>query len=487
MEFTRFFGGVQRRKRGGITDLTGEETYSSARHALRFVKLKEKRLGLNQPLLRSSCAFRRFFSDGDVVNRVEVGLILTSSKKSAHDSRIMDSQYQFALRQRHMLSLNQLFRIASDCFELPVQIRTLAGNHRVDCKLKDAGRYISALFLHASTHYTTVNLPLLNNWWITPGEPILLLEFGEHEAEFLPQYGIEYLKSLNRIELAHTRITIDKSSYFRVWFICKHRGYNKDTVRRLRISLLRLHAEHESLKQIFRAVSQRKLVIKRGTEASDQFQKYIDKAINDLSRQDRFGLPQQQIARLALEYNNIVTADERATLLCELEKIRRNIYKKVESFTLPRDEEVVPIVYLNKFHIVNSKLSFMRGERIMQGDINFGSDNSFSGPIIVADIVKDSLNTINSAKVSEDLQTTLKEITKLVAKLCDKLDPKQAENIASDLKSFTREAVSVAPRPNRLKTFADSILDAAKFSVSLADALAKAITAATAFMGLVKS
>ena len=71
-EFVRYTGRVERRKKGGIKDWSGESFYSRSHRAIRFPKLERRRLGKNDDFIIPLGVYRRFFSNGEAVSRVEV-------------------------------------------------------------------------------------------------------------------------------------------------------------------------------------------------------------------------------------------------------------------------------------------------------------------------------------------------------------------------------------------------------------------------------
>ena len=74
-EFLRLHGAIRFRQGGGVEEWSGEEVFSQANRALRFPT------AISGSLIRSlfKCVFRRFYSDGEAVARIEVGTCITVS------------------------------------------------------------------------------------------------------------------------------------------------------------------------------------------------------------------------------------------------------------------------------------------------------------------------------------------------------------------------------------------------------------------------
>ena len=76
-EFMRSIGGVRPRLSGGEQFWTGEGVYCDAARLLRFPpRLSSRKLAPSAGGSALACQFRRLFSDGGAVVRVELGLVL---------------------------------------------------------------------------------------------------------------------------------------------------------------------------------------------------------------------------------------------------------------------------------------------------------------------------------------------------------------------------------------------------------------------------
>jgi hypothetical protein len=89
------------------------------------------------------------------------------------------------------------------------------------------------------------------------------------------------------------------------------------------------------------------------------------------------------------------------------------------------------------------------GDQIM-GDkkieVTFGDGAVIHGDFVVANSIKNSFNKIDSAKLSEDLKKSLKELSVAVGKMSEKLNKGQAQEAARNLETLVSEAISEKPR-----------------------------------------
>src|SRR5260370_3926367 len=110
-EFVRAFGQVSNRPRGGVERWSGESSFCGATRALRFLPpLPTQRIGLRDQPSQLWCVYRRFFTDGQSVSRLEVGLRLRWPEKYS------------------ALDRSELLELIQRCLAITVQIPTQADN-----------------------------------------------------------------------------------------------------------------------------------------------------------------------------------------------------------------------------------------------------------------------------------------------------------------------------------------------------------------------
>lgn len=454
-DFIRSFGVIERRMRGGIIEWPGEELYCNASRALRFNQPVITFQPPSNPRSRATrlCAFRRFLADGCAVARYEVGFAFQEQRtrrvRGLRRSQDFIDLCHFVLAQEVYLPLNN--------------------GARQTCSLIEADQYLAQQYLRASTLRKLSDKS--QEWWVSPGSPLLVIEYDDwHSLEF-PKYvrtvDSQILKHAN-IELSHLLIDF-KGKAIGVWLL-GHRfhtikkGYfavNRDLLRRLRLSLLRIHAERESIKTLFRLIAAGKIQIGQQSEESNNLlQSYLNRAIRVLSKKSYEGLPQSEILDVAYHAEDLITEGERATLLSELANIRHNILKNIERFT--QVEKQRPVYHITDNEKVYVMYQPFRRDIVTNQTVNIS--NSTVGDInqVAAQSIQDSFNKASESSVDGELKNHLIKLNEAVAEMLKGLTESQQKQAANDLKVLTDEATSEAPRRKWYELSAQGLLEAAK-------------------------
>jgi len=124
---------------------------------------------------------------------------------------------------------------------------------------------------------------------------------------------------VNGAELAFTWHRSAGTTY-PLWFLCADRP-DRVTVRRLRLGLLRLHAEYQVLRQMMRLFLDNSLGYTRGEPASDRFDSYLQRAVGYLSKGEHGGLQFPEIQDV-IAAESLVASEEVGQL--------RDILRQVE-------------------------------------------------------------------------------------------------------------------------------------------------------------
>lgn len=108
---------------------------------------------------------------------------------------------------------------------------------------------------------------------------------------------------------------------------------------------------------------------------------------------------------------------------------------------------------LQRFHIENAevvvdsvKSLHMEKVSMTKIDVKLGDNAVIHGDFVVANSIKNSFNQADSAAISDDLKTTLKNLAIAVGKMSEGLPDAQAKEAARDLETLTGEATSSSPR-----------------------------------------
>ena len=448
-EFIRTSGVVKLRRRGGLASWPGEEIYCSAKRALRFPSnLRQQPLGVLGNSASLICAFRRFLFNAEAVSRVEVGYKVVSGD---------DSGSPFPL------SAQECLHLIEGVFSLEVNMKSVSGSP-ITCDLINCSPHLAKHYLKSTTRLVGGKPAQTEDWWVSPGTPLIIIEYRGDEISKSPKYArlVQMEGSLSdgptlrycQIERAGTRLG--------VWFV--GRSFNDlDLVRRIRLHLFRFHAERECLKQVLRLVIQGKLQPAVHTDSSDKLQQYLLNCNRLFSKKTRYGLPHSKILEEIQRFEDIVNAGERATLLSQLSSIRKNIYRNVENFTKSGDDSRQNIYIYGPGNRIDVGLQQrIGGTEMTKYEIRIGDNVRFMGDFVVANTIQDSFNKISSSAASDEIKENLKQLTEAVTDMCNNLPPDKAREAARDLEALTNEAISEKPRRKWYELNAQGLIEAAR-------------------------
>ena len=456
-EFIRASGIVKRRCRGGLDSWPGEETYCDGRRALRFPnRFGELTAGAFSHSEVLDCAFRRFLSDGKAVSRFEVGF---------------RADFLYPCYAREVLD------VINSCLEIPVSLP--AGNGpRITLGLFKSARYLARHYLESTTRRIKEASRGSEDWWLSPGAPLLLVEYGYEEISELPHYSslVPHSSSFQSNITLHFCPIERNGKPLSVWFL-RTDPDDLDTSRRLRLCLFRSHAERECLKYTLRTITQGKLKPQPHTEASDNLQQYLLNCVRYLAREKQYGLSQSSIVRAVQEFEDLVGLGERATLLSQLSDIRRNVYSNLEQFISPTEDTTRPFHVMGNINVYMGQVTKIGGDTVKTYEIKFGDNTKFVGNLVTADTIQGSFNKITTSAVSEELKTKLKTLSEAVADMCNHLPEDKAKEAARDLNALTEEALSKEPRRKWYELNSEGLIQAAKTVGEIAGPVVTAVKA----------
>lgn len=362
-DFVRSFGSIRRRRLGGLPGWVGESAICEANRALRFSKFPrftDSTSGLNVPL---SLAFRRFYFDGVAVGKFEVGLT-TDNKDTQTFTRKQTSEF------------------IKHCLNLPVIVPAISGKavssetteQITSTVLGQAGKPLARFYAASSiSHPPPIKL---ENWWVLPGTPLLFLVHKASERIHIPYFGKTIPHSENlECELSYCEVPFAGRN-LRMWVIGLTPYANYTDVRALRICLLRLHAEHESMRLILQNIATNRIDITPRTNASNTLQRYLNEATKKISRlsSEADQLSEGDLAELARESEDIMNPGARDALLIALKNldVRKNIFYKVVDYVTTQ----INIEELNMD--TGSKYNISGGQIGAVGDHASSSNNVFN-------------------------------------------------------------------------------------------------------------
>lgn len=450
-EFIRSSGIVKRRPRGGLVSWPGEEIYCSAKRALHFQPLlKYQPVGALGNSVSLICAFRRFLFNGEAVSRVELGFEAVVGE---------NSESPFPLSSQECLSLIE------GCLSIKVNVQSVAGLP-ITCDLLDCSQHLAKHYLQSTTRLLGGKLTQTEDWWISSGIPLLLIQYRAGEISELPKYArlVEVRKGFPDSPTLHYCRVERAGIRLGVWFVGKFLN-DLDLARRVRLHIFRFHAERECLKQVLRLIIRGKLQPGVRTDSSNNLQQYLLGCGKLFSKKPRFGLSHSEILEEIQRFEDIINPGERGTLLAQLSSIavRKNIYDNVEHVVGGGTDSKQNIYVYGSGHRINVGIQQRTGgTEVTKYEIKIGDNVKFMGDFVVANTIQNSFNKISSSAASEAIKESLKQLTEAVTDMCNHLPQERAREAARDLETLTNEGLSDRPRRKWYELSSQGLIEAAK-------------------------
>jgi hypothetical protein len=320
--YIRYFGKVERRVNGGVHQWPGEQLFCKSQHAINLKQLTKQRIVYN-PTSHSlfKCRYRRFFSNGVFTNRFELGFT-TDVEKILLDKKLKKGDENF----------DDIFnRIIQHFLGLEVKIKKNKEDEFDDCQLYNAGQLLSYLYSKGST--SKFYKEKIKPWWVKAGDPIGLIIHEDGPFFKLPKYTNHVESFLDHgIRLRFVYYKIRKDKFIKIWLIGVDPGSRKKDsglfLRQLRINLLRINAEKETLRNVLNAIDSKMVDIDNDDDIKTTLTTYLSFISEKLLTPIRFGIPQDKILDAAILSDNTVNQGDFETLLAQLGPVENKYLKK---------------------------------------------------------------------------------------------------------------------------------------------------------------
>lgn len=320
--FVRNVGELRRRRGGGDMSWENEGFYCDARRALRLPSdLPRQAFGpADAPIAAfkgsSRAGSRRYYTSGPIV-RIEVGL-----------SRIWGP---------HKLASHGLNQFLESVLNLPLHVRDATDPQPQP--LHAIGPLLGALVLASTTRRTTDATFRPESWWVSPGRPVLFVEYHAGEIADPPATGSEvYLPPDYGLRLYHWWTSFDHHDV-QAWLLRRTIDSDRDALRRIRVHLMRLHAELECAIQVLRLAydedGNAKVSPPSGTHEAAVLGDYLARLQRLLGKQTVYGHPQEPILEAALAAGFKVDPDDWQAVRQVLEDLMRKADELKKKFSFP--------------------------------------------------------------------------------------------------------------------------------------------------------
>jgi hypothetical protein len=288
--FIRHFGSVQQRKSGGSDDWPGEGFFCDSHLSMRYDKLHEKGFEFS-PGHRAAIfnSYRRYSSGEKFLGRVEAGFVDNIEKLTRTSGLNAGS-----------IDIEEILRHYAD---LPVAI------NGKETKLFRAGSGLANSYYLKSTSNKVK--PTEKQKWVTAGEVAVILVFTAYDQFKLPDYSFQ----VEEFELPGTEAKLKLhgcrfrhgDAMLKVWLIempvlpGELSKEIKQTLRNLRINLLRIHLEKETVRILLNAIKSKLIQIQEGSEQAELLNSYFEEADKKIFQAKRFSFPQKNLLGFALQ------------------------------------------------------------------------------------------------------------------------------------------------------------------------------------------
>ncbi len=465
-QFVHYFGRAVERRRHGDHAWPDEIKFCKARRALRFDSdLALHVAGPREKRLRPECALRRLFSDGKSVVRVEVGVVLKRRRRTPR-----------------ALTLHQILTAATDLCELPTRVPQV-GAEPIAKPLVQQGPSLSRLFSRATLgRLNNANSGIAESL-VEAGDPLLVIELAPGELAF-PEQRLEDLDGfvhVNRhevpgVDLAFGRLRT-RRAVIDTWVIWCRGGPRVDSVqlRSLRLCLMRLHAEQQSLDLVLKQI-QRKRILNPATRAVvDDIDAYFNQKTRLIKREEWGGVKQSAILDAFDAAEEVTPPDTRLNLIDRYDGARRQVWKKIEDYQVRRAAiRVVPVVNVNP------------GGTYVDRSVTV--NQSGTGIVNVAEFMSHVTNEVNAnlekSSSPDETKALLKQLADQITAISSKIDPKLTQRMGNDLKTLTTEMSQTEPRKAWYELSLKGLKEAAEAVGAIAQPIVKTVQTLTTLFGL---
>jgi hypothetical protein len=197
---------------------------------------------------------------------------------------------------------------------------------------------------------------------------MIFVEYTNNEVEDLPSTArpVEITNS-GAVKLAFSPVSYTRTA-ISAWLL--GRGPSDPDVaggatmaqlaRNIRLYLLRLHAEYETLKKVLPLIKGNSIKYERGTSAGAELSDYLNEARKWLFSAERYGVDQAQMREVMLGFESLVTTEDKPLILKLLDEIQPQNLKRLAESLPARDP--APIARPDGFDVFISYNSQDRNE-----------------------------------------------------------------------------------------------------------------------------
>ena len=233
--------------------------------------------------------------------------------------------------------------------DLPTRVSSLQRPEDA-CHLLLQGPALARLYFQASSPASVRVLPRPDLIPVQAGAPMVFVEYTDDEVEALPTTARPLeIPDSGGLKLAFATVPYSRGAVS-AWLLGlgpsgagrPNDGTTAQLAHNIRLCLFRLHAEYQVFKQVLRLIQGGAIRHERGTPAGVALDLYLSDARKWLFSSKKYGVDQAQLRELMLGFDSLVTAEEKALLLRQLEAIRPQNFRALDRDIPPRDRAPEP-------------------------------------------------------------------------------------------------------------------------------------------------
>lgn len=310
-KFIRSIGPIDIRKTGP----TSENYYSKAKRGIRFINLPIIKVSVdgNEIQVQIRPRFRRFFFDGTVCGKYEIGFSIELKKN------------QHITNQSFKDFLTSLFKCK---VIIPIPFKTKVESTVIDC-----GKYLAEQYLYATTNKKNINHNQL--YGVYPGFPCIYFEKQENETilgDIIQKSVI--VKQPEGVSIGLTKLEISKK-LIKVWYCVADTNLKVTTAREIRIAILRLNVFREALHFVFKKIEENKILPNPRSNESEELQSFFKDCFGKYLRKLPEKLSDSDYETMAIQIEDKFAIVNRKQLEYNLRKvidIRGNYFNSIKEY-----------------------------------------------------------------------------------------------------------------------------------------------------------
>jgi hypothetical protein len=420
-QFVHYFGKAVTRRFEADQAWPDEIKFCKAARALRFDSLAQHHAGQTGARFRPKCAFRRLFCDGESVVRIEVGL------KHHNQAQILS-----------LLTPQQVLSIIIDLCDMPSLVPQTNMMLPGPNNLLKQGPALARLYARGTiSHHSSAKVERAEKL-VQAGNPLIILELKSHEANFpLVPYGFACIPADKVLgaNLAFGRVKT-RSGIINTWIIQRGNA-TQIQARSLRLCILRLHAERETLDLTLKQLKRKTLIIPSEQTELYKLNYYFNKKTKLINRTKLCGISQSAVLEAFDASEQVTASANRLNLFDQYDGAHRQVWAKVDDYQKRRDA----------IHVVNVLTVNNDGGIALEKHVTVsGTGNIVNVAELISDVTNQVTSNLEKSSSTDEIKELMRQLTEQITAISSQIDPKQTQRIGGDLQTLSNEMAQPEPR-----------------------------------------